>query len=152
MFPSFRFTKQVAPYIKNVQGSISSIATHAVQGAKVSERRVVSAEDVSTFAKLTGDLNTLHFGNNAIAHGVLINGFVSALLGTKLPGPGYAVVEQTMFFPNPCHVGEELEISVEVTESRKILTCKYICLVPERKCVVHEGIAKLVKMKAKSFK
>lgn len=146
MFRSLRTSRQTFFLLNNLRETIRSFVP-VTHGAKVCERRTVSAEDVNIFAKLTGDFNSIHFGKVPIAHGVLINGYVSALLGTRLPGPGYAVVEQRMSFPNPCYVGDEIEISVEVAEIRKIVTCKYVCSVPHRECIVHEGIAKLVKMK-----
>ena len=103
---------------------------------------------MENFAKLTGDFNSVHVGENAIVHGVLLNGFVSAVLGTQLPGPGYVVVEQSMTFPNPFHVGDDLEISVEVVGARKIVLCKYECKSVSKKVVVHEGTAKMFKIKS----
>jgi acyl dehydratase len=77
----------------------------------------------------------------------LLNGFVSAVLGTQLPGPGYVVYEQSMTFPNPCRVGDDVEILVEVVEARKIVVCKYVCTSINQQCVVHQGTAKLLKFK-----
>lgn len=118
-----------------------------LKGNKVIEQRKVTVSDVETFSKLTGDLNSVHFGEKAIVHGVLINGFVSAILGTKLPGPGYVVTQQTMTFPNPCKVGDDVEILVEILEARKIVECRFVCTSLSQKNVVHEGVVKLVKMK-----
>ena len=97
---------------------------------------------------MTGDFNCVHVGDNGVVHGVLLNGFVSAILGTKLPGPGYVVVEQSMTFPNPFRAGDELEISVEIAQARKIVVCKYECKSVSKKVVVHQGTAKMFKIKS----
>lgn len=118
-----------------------------VKGSRVLVCKKIASRDVESFSQLTGDLNPVHFGKEGIAHGVLLNGFVSAVLGTKLPGPGYVVCEQSMTFPNPCRVGDDVEIEVEIVEVRKIVVCKYVCTSISNKCIVHQGIAKLMKFK-----
>lgn len=123
------------------------VTTMIQKGSKAVEFRQVTLNDVSSFAQLTGDFNSVHFGNEAIVHGVLLNGFVSAILGNKLPGPGYVVFEQSMTFPNPCRVGDDVEIIVEVIEARKIVVCNYICTSVSQKLIVHQGTAKLLKFK-----
>jgi len=103
--------------------------------------------DLESFSNLTGDFNSLHFGEKAIVHGVLLNGFVSSILGTKLPGPGYAVFQQSMTFPNPCYIGDQIKIEVEVIEARKIVVCNYLCTAELRGKIVHQGTAKLVQLR-----
>ena len=41
-----------------------------------------------------------------IAHGMLSAGFISTVIGTKLPGPGCIYVSQTLRFLAPVRVGE----------------------------------------------
>ena len=108
----------------------------------------VTEADVANFSNLTGDFNSVHFGENGVVHGVLLNGFVSAVLGMKLPGPGYVVVEQSMTFPNPFRAGDDLEITVEVVDARKIIMCKYECKSVTTNVVVHQGFAKMFKIKS----
>lgn len=138
-----RSSKAMTAFVTNKKW----VTTVIQKGSSVRYLRNIQAMDVENFARLTGDFNSVHFGEKAIVHGVLLNGFVSSVLGTKLPGPGYVVVEQSMTFPNPCRVGDELEILVEILEARKIFVCKYVCTNVQNKIVVHEGIAKLVKFK-----
>jgi acyl dehydratase len=46
--------------------------------------RIISQEDVSNFANLTGDTNPLHFeGDKPIVHGALLLGIVSGIIGTR---------------------------------------------------------------------
>ena len=66
-------------------------------GNCASTTKTVTETDVYLFAGITGDLNPAHtnevsasqtpFGGR-IAHGILGAGFISAVLGMKLPGPG----------------------------------------------------------------
>ena len=66
-------------------------------GDSASVTKTVTETDVYLFAGITGDLNPAHtnevsasqtqFGGR-IAHGILGAGFISAVLGMKLPGPG----------------------------------------------------------------
>lgn len=102
--------------------------------------RTVTESDVTLFAGITGDFNPVHvdavaarastFGGR-IAHGMLTAGLVSAVLGTRLPGPGCIYVGQTLRFTRPVRIGDTVTARVEVTdvieERRRILldtTCR----------------------------
>lgn len=114
------------------------------EGDKVSVTRSITADDVLEFAKLTKDYNPIHVSSKRnIVHGALLNGFVSGVLGTKLPGAGTIVAEQKFKFPNSCYVGDTVEITVEITSIRKIITCKYSCIANSEKTVM-EGEAKII--------
>lgn len=113
-------------------------------GNRVSIQRTITEEDVLGFAKLTNDYNPIHISSSKnIVHGAFLNGLLSGILGTKLPGPGTIVVEQIIRYPKPCYVGDTVEISVEITAVRKIIKCKYTCIANAER-VVMEGEAKLV--------
>lgn len=113
-------------------------------GNRVSIQRTVTEDDVLGFAKLTNDYNPIHINSTKnIVHGAFLNGLLSGILGTKLPGPGTVVVEQIIRYPKPCYVGDTVEISVEITSVRKIVKCKYTCIANADR-IVMEGEAKLV--------
>lgn len=117
------------------------------EGDKVAVQRKITSEDVEAFARLTGDTNHIHFKNDhkrAIVHGALLNGIVSAVIGTKLPGSGTLVVSQNLNFPNKCYVDDEVSVTVELVEIRKIIKVKFVCeTVSDKKIVLH-GDAKLL--------
>lgn len=57
----------------------------------------ISAADVDTFVRLTGDTNPVHLDQafawraglgDRVVHGMLTAGFISTVIGTRLPGPG----------------------------------------------------------------
>lgn len=121
-------------------------------GNRVSIQRTVTEDDVLGFAKLTNDYNPIHINSTKnIVHGAFLNGLLSGILGTKLPGPGTVVVEQVIRYPKPCYVGDTVEISVEITSVRKIVKCKYTCVANAER-IVMEGEAKLVTNASKTKK
>ncbi|EEF23361.1 hypothetical protein RCOM_2017100, partial [Ricinus communis] len=76
-------------------------ATHAI-AAEFS--RTVGEADIQAFADVTGDTNPVHLDANyaattsfgeRIAHGMLSAGYISAALGTTLPGPGAVYLSQS---------------------------------------------------------
>lgn len=113
-------------------------------GEKVTIEKVITEKDLQLFKEITNDWNPLHFQKDkpAIVHGALLNGLVSAALGTKLPGPGTVLVAETLKFPNPCYVGEKVKVTVEITSVRKIMECSFTCSVEEK--IVLLGNAKVV--------
>lgn len=87
--------------------------------------RTVMDEDVVGFAELTGDHNPVHLSDlyaqttvfgRRIAHGLYTASLISAVLGTKLPGPGAVYISQTLEFHGPVKIGDVVTISVEVVE------------------------------------
>lgn len=95
--------------------------------------RFISAEDVRTFAEVTGDDNPLHideayahetrFGER-IVHGVFLLGIISKVLGRDFPGPGSIAVSLTARFLRPVPVNSEVTIEVKISD--KIERYKHI--------------------------
>jgi 3-oxoacyl-[acyl-carrier protein] reductase len=94
-----------------------------VTGQRASVREHLSVEKVAAFAQLTGDDNPIHLSEAAarrvgetrpIAHGGLLIGMLSRLIGTTLPGPGSIWFEQQLEFLAPVRVGDEVELTAEV--------------------------------------
>jgi len=94
-------------------------------GEEASITRIISDEDITTYARITGDQNPVHvneeyakgtvFGGR-IAQGMLVAGFISSLLGTILPGPGSIYMFQQLRFLAPVKPGDHIKARVKVTD------------------------------------
>lgn len=120
-------------------------------GQSASLRHTVTEADVADFARLTGDANPIHldadyaastrFGGR-IAHGIFTAGLVSALLGTRLPGPGAIYVGQSLRFLAPVRIGAVVEATVEVIALEpRGRRCRLACRVSADGVAVLEGEA-----------
>src|SRR5579872_2087818 len=87
--------------------------------------KTVSSSDVVGFAQLTGDRNPIHLSEHfaartpfgkRIAHGLYTASLISAVLGTRLPGPGAVYISQTLNFRAPVKIGDTVDVEVIVTE------------------------------------
>ena len=72
--------------------------------------KIIASSDVVGFAQLTGDRNPIHLSEHfaaktqfgkRIAHGLYTASLISAVLGTRLPGPGAVYISQTLNFRAP---------------------------------------------------
>jgi 3-hydroxybutyryl-CoA dehydratase len=87
--------------------------------------KTVMETDVVGFARISGDENPIHlcdvyasgtrFGQR-IAHGLYTASLISAVLGTRLPGPGAVYRSQTLNFQAPVKIGDVVTVAVEVIE------------------------------------
>ncbi len=121
--------------------------------------KTVSSSDVVGFAEVTGDRNPIHLSEHfaartmfgtRIAHGLYTASLISALLGTRLPGPGAVYISQTLNFRAPVKIGDTVTVVVTVAElmpekSRARLAC--VCKVGDE--IVLDGEA-LVKVPGKA--
>ena len=94
-------------------------------GQSASFSKTVSESDVYLFAGISGDLNPVHVDEEyakqgmfkkRIAHGLLTASFISAVLGTKLPGPGAIYAKQDLKFLAPVYFGDTLTATCTVKE------------------------------------
>jgi 3-hydroxybutyryl-CoA dehydratase len=99
--------------------------------------KTVASSDVVGFAEVTGDRNPIHLSEHfaaktpfgtRIAHGLYTASLISAVLGTRLPGPGAIYISQTLNFRAPVKIGDTVEVTVTVAELmpeklRARLTC-----------------------------
>lgn len=86
---------------------------------------VVDEARIRAFADVSGDTNPMHldpeFGSRTrfggpIAHGMLAASFISAVIGTSLPGPGAIYMTQSLRFTAPVRAGDIITARVEVVE------------------------------------
>jgi acyl dehydratase len=96
-------------------------------GARGSWTKTFTADDVETFARLTGDRNPLHFDESfarrtrpgrLIVHGGLTSGLFNALVAEVLPGPGSVFLHQEWDYPAPAYIGDTVTAEAEVVEAR----------------------------------
>ncbi len=87
-------------------------------GDSASVTKTISESDVYMFAGITGDLNPAHTDEVAagktkfktrIVHGILGAGFISAVLGMYLPGPGTIYLGQELKFTAPMRIGDTIK-------------------------------------------
>lgn len=102
--------------------------------------RCITADDVATFARLSGDYNALHLDDEfaartefaeRVVHGFLHASLLSTLVGTKLPGPGALYVSQSIEFTRPVFIGDTVEARATVErideETRLVTLGMQIC-------------------------
>ncbi len=110
--------------------------------------KTVSETDVYLFAGVTGDFNPAHmnetyaqntFFKTRIAHGMLGAGFISAVVGMQLPGPGTIYITQELKFLAPTRIGDTVTARVEVLEviaDKKRVRLKTECVNQEGKVIL----------------
>lgn len=115
--------------MSNTQRDFSEVYSHRFEDLELdmsaSVSRTVSEADILMFAGVSGDTNPVHldqefaastmFGGR-IAHGMLSAGLISAVFGTRLPGPGSIYLSQTLKFKAPVKIGDTVVARVTVKE------------------------------------
>lgn len=126
-------------------------------GDEASLTKTITEDDIMEFAVLTGDMNPVHldagwaaqsvFGER-IAHGMLVAGLISAVLGTQLPGPNSVYLGQELRFTAPVKIGDTVTAIVTVTEKRddKQIIKLSTAVINQRGEPVIEGTAVVKKM------
>ena len=83
----------------------------------------VKSSDVVGFAEISGDRNPIHLSEHfaartpfggRIAHGLYTASLISAVIGTRLPGPGAVYMSQTLNFKAPVRIGDMVVRHAEV--------------------------------------
>jgi 3-hydroxybutyryl-CoA dehydratase len=92
-------------------------------GQSAEMTQTASEAVIEAFAKVSGDANPVHldeafaaktnFGGR-VAHGMLAGAYISAVLGTHLPGPGSVYLNQSLRFRRPIRLGDEVTAKVTV--------------------------------------
>lgn len=123
-------------------------------GQSATFTKTVTEADIVKFAEISGDTNPVHLDaayaattmfKQRIAHGMLSVGFISAVFGTVMPGPGSIYVAQNLKFKAPVKIGDTVTARVEVTGNipeKKFVTFKTQCMVNQK--VVIDGDATLM--------
>ena len=85
----------------------------------------ITAQDIQSFADLTGDNNPLHLDEDFAKHthfrkpvvyGMLSASFISTIIGTLLPGPGALWLSQTLNFLHQAYEGNIIRVVARVKQ------------------------------------
>lgn len=121
-------------------------------GMEASFAKTVTAADIMAFAEVTGDRNPVHLDaayaaktifKEPIAHGMLTAGYISAVFGMELPGPGAIYVSQTLNFRGPVKVGDRVVAKVRVMElypAKRRARFESVCLVGGKPVLEGEAV------------
>jgi 3-hydroxybutyryl-CoA dehydratase len=120
-------------------------------GQSASFAKTITDADILLFTAVSGDTNPVHldaeyaaatrFGGR-IAHGMLSAGLISAVLGTRLPGPGTIYMGQTLRFRGPVKPGDTVTATVTVAElntEKKRATLTTVCSVAGKPVIEGEA-------------
>ena len=117
--------------------------------------KTITDADIVLFAGISGDTNPLHlnseFANGTrfegrVAHGMLTASLISAVIGTKLPGPGCIYMSQTIRWSAPVRAGDTVVARVTITDidrEKERVLMETICSVGEEVVLEGECLAKV---------
>lgn len=120
-------------------------------GMSATYAKTITEADILAFGAASGDTQPVHFNEEfaagtmfktRIAHGMLSASLISAVLGTRLPGPGTIYLSQTLKFKAPVRIGETVTARVTVKQvipEKKRAVLETVCTVKDN--VVVEGEA-----------
>jgi 3-hydroxybutyryl-CoA dehydratase len=100
-------------YLEDLKVGMSAGLTHTV-----------TEQDIELFGQATGDRNPVHFDEafarktvfrGRVAHGALLIGYVSAVIGNALPGPGTIFSGATIAFKAPVRLGDTVIVTCTVS-------------------------------------
>jgi phosphate butyryltransferase len=96
-------------------------------GDTASLSHTVTQRDIDLYATVTGDVNPAHvdpaYAATDMFHHIIIQGMwgaglISAVLGTKLPGPGTIYLGQELRFRFPVSIGDTITATMTVREKK----------------------------------
>jgi 3-hydroxybutyryl-CoA dehydratase len=131
-------------------------------GQSAETTKIVGAADVEAFAAVSGDTNPVHLDEayalttpfqGRIAHGMLSGAYISAVLGTKLPGPGAIYLTQSLRFRRPVKIGDPVVTRVtvqELDERRAHATLTTRCQVDGKTVVDGEAVVMVPRRNTKA--
>ena len=100
-------------------------ATEFYVGQTCVYEQIIDDRQVRAFAEVSGDRNPIHlddavaakskFGQR-IAHGAILFGIVSKVLGMDMPGMGTVYLGQTCSFKLPVFIGDKVKLEATIIE------------------------------------
>lgn len=117
--------------------------------------KTVTEADIALFAGVSGDTNPVHLSKDfakttmfegRVAHGMLSASFISALIGTKLPGPGSIYMSQSLKFLGPVRAGDTVNARVTISDinaEKGRVTLHTQCMVESEVIIEGEALIKV---------
>ena len=114
--------------------------------------RTVTEDDIVLFAQVSGDNNPVHLDEafaaqtpfkTRIAHGMLSAAYISAVIGTQLPGPGTIYMQQALRFKRPVKIGDEVTTIATISEIDPVkgrVSIDTVCLVGGKPVIEGEAL------------
>src|SRR5208283_1354561 len=106
-------------------GNMEAVAQEFAVGLKYTSSEIVDDKMVRGYADLIGDHNPIHvddefakktkFGQR-IAHGGILFGVISKVLGMDMPGNGTVFLSQTVNFRAPVFINDTVTVEATITE------------------------------------
>ena len=120
-------------------------------GQEAHRSNLVTERCIEAFADVSGDKNPVHLDadyaagtrfKERIAHGMLSAGYISAVVGMDLPGPGAIYVSQTLNFKAPVKIGDTVVATVRIVELMPKRRVKFatVCTVNGKPVVEGEAV------------
>ena len=120
-------------------------------GQSASMEKTVTENDIQAFGEATGDFNPVHFDEDyarktlfrgRVAHGALSIGFISAVIGMKLPGAGTIFVSARTDFKAPVRIGDTVVTTCTVKQihQRREVVLDCACTVGGKIVVTGEAV------------
>lgn len=130
-------------------------------GMQATVSRTITETDLRNFSGVSGDTNPMHLNeeyaqqtpfHGSIVHGFLSASLISAVIGTRLPGPGCIYMSQTLKFLAPVRVGDTVYAVATITaikpeKSQVVLDTK--CYVKDTVVIEGEALIKVQSRKGK---
>jgi 3-hydroxybutyryl-CoA dehydratase len=121
-------------------------------GQEASKTHTVTEADIVAFANVSGDHNPVHIDaayaaktmfKERIAHGMLSAGYISAVFGMQLPGPGAIYMSQSLSFRGPVKIGDTVVTTVKIIElvpDKKRAKFECTCVVNDKPVLMGEAL------------
>ncbi len=121
-------------------------------GMSATYAKTITETDIVLFAGMSGDNNPVHLNHEfaaetmfegRIAHGMLSAGFISTVLGTKMPGPGCIYLSQNLKFKAPVRANDTVTAKVTITNmipEKRFVELETNCYVSGKPVITGEAV------------
>lgn len=130
-------------------------------GDRIERSYVISDDDISTFARISGDYNPVHFDDayasrtifkRRIAHGMISLAKFSGIFGMDMPGLGTLWLNQTVTFSRPVFIGDEYKAIAEILsiDRRQVTVATWVEDHAGERVLTGEGVVIPISSQAKA--